>query len=203
MAEAHAVQQGSPLPAEPLTVAEFFERYTDQPAEVVNGEVILVSPNTRTPMQVGGYLHASMLRFALEHNLGKVAIETAYVLDADDRTDWVRDARQPDISFVSKERAEKHDAQFGKGGPWRLAPDIAIEIVSPTDDYSAVMEKVLDYLRYGVRLGIIIDPQTRTVQVFSPDNPGGVLLRESDILRCEPMLPGWSMPLAELFGAAE
>ncbi len=200
MTQTHISNQQGALPENILmTVEEFFDRYTDQPAEIVNGEVLLMSPNTRPPMDVAGPLYASLLSYTRQGSLGKVTIETAFVLDADERTDWVHHARQPDVAFVAQERIGPHNEKFGKAGPWRLAPDLAVEVISPTDRYSDITQKIGDYLRYGVRVIILIDPQTQTVRVITSDNPDGRTLHEGDVLSGDPVLPGWSMPVAELF----
>jgi len=180
-------------------VAEFFDRYSDVPAEVVNGEVVIMSPNQRDSMTVAEDLFIDLRGFVKEHNLGVVSMETAFVLDADPRTDWVRGARQPDVAFVARERAAAHDAEHGRKGPWRLAPDLAAEVVSPTDKYSDIMEKVADYLRYGVQLVWLISPEARSVRIFTPDDPDGHTLHASDTLSADPVIPGWSMPVARLF----
>jgi Uma2 family endonuclease len=151
-------------------------------------------------MDVAGLMYASMMTYVAEHNLGHVTIEVAFVLDADDRTDWVHDARQPDVAFVSREKADTHDQQYGKEGPWRLVPDVIVEVVSPNDVYSEVLEKVTMYLRYGVKMAIIADPKTRTMRVHTQENPGGVQLGDTDTLSAEPVIPGWSIPLAKVFG---
>src|SRR5262249_9763499 len=105
------------------------------------------------------------------------------------------------VSFVSQERIDAHVDRYGETGPIRLAPDLAIEVISPGDKYSDVDDKVADYLRYGVRLVIVLNPRNRTARNCTPENPGGLI--EHTTLRGDPVLPGWSMPLAELFGAAK
>src|SRR5688572_24773107 len=98
MAQAQTIYQGMPpeKPA-PLTLADYLA--LDGNFEIHQGELVEMSPNTRRPMDVAGLMYASMMNYVSMHNLGQVAIEVAFVLDSDDRTDWVRDARQPDVAF--------------------------------------------------------------------------------------------------------
>jgi Uma2 family endonuclease len=204
MAEAQSQTTGQSSPPAPrhITVAEFFELYGDKPykVEVIDGEVVEMSPTQRDSQRPSHTLYDSLKPYAVQHQLGEVWIESTYVLEADDRTDWVRGSRQPDVSFISRDRIAAHDAKYGMGGPWRLAPDLAVEVISPTDKYSDVLQKITDYLRYGVRLIWLIDPQNRTVQVYTPDAPNGILLRDDATLAGDPVLPGWSIPVAELLG---
>jgi Uma2 family endonuclease len=204
MAEAQFQTTGQAAPPQPrrVTVAEFFELYGDKPyqVEVIDGEIVEMSPTQRDSERPTHRLYDSLKPFVVQNQLGEVWIESTYVLEADDRTDWVLGSRQPDVSFISRERIAAHDAKHGTGGPWRLAPDLAVEVISPTDKYSDVLKKVADYLRYGVWLIWLVDPQNRTVQVYTPDTPNGILLRDDATLTGDPILPGWSMPLAALFG---
>ncbi len=184
-----------------LTVDEYMA-LPDRYAEIVNGELVTMSPNQRGPVLVARRLFVSLYLFAQEHGLGEVLQDGAtYLLDAEDRTDWVDDAYLPDVSFVSRQRYDEHNAQYGEtDGPWRLAPDLAIEVVSPTDRYTIINRKVVAYLQHGVRLVWVIDPQARTIKVHTPDDPDGKTFHEADDLDASSVLPGWSMPVGEVIG---
>ena len=103
--------------------------------------------------------------------------------------------RAPDISFVVSDRLPS--------GPPRgyvpFAPDLAVEIVSPSDRLSDVTRKVIDYLDAGSRLVWVIDPGTRTAAVHR-SRSDVLMLREHDVLDGGDVLPGFRLPLAELFG---
>jgi Uma2 family endonuclease len=80
---------------------------------------------------------------------------------------------------------------------WALAPDLAIEVLSPTDHYTQVMRKMRDYLNTGVRLIWAIDPEARTAMVFRP----GVAPRfidEDGVLDGEDVLPGLTVKLGDV-----
>jgi Uma2 family endonuclease len=74
--------------------------------------------------------------------------------------------RGPDLAFVSAERIR--DNPPPRRGFWELAPDLAVEIVSPEDEEKDLREKVDDYLRAGVRLVWLIDPRARRARVYRP-----------------------------------
>jgi Uma2 family endonuclease len=199
MAQAQITQhQHIPEMKRRLTLAEFLLLPSEQPVEVVNGKVVMLSPNQRPSVRVARNLYDSLRDSMKGKNLGELSIEATYILDGDKRSNWVEGSRQPDVSFVAQERIAAHDAEYGADGPWWLAPDLAVEVVSPTDSYTDVNQKIKDYLRYGVRLIWIIDPQARTVWVITPDIPHGHTLNDTETLSGEPALPGWSMPVAEL-----
>ncbi|MBN1429516.1 MAG: Uma2 family endonuclease [Anaerolineae bacterium] len=183
-----------------LTLTEFLSLPDEQPFEIVNGEIVMMSPAQREHNTLSRRLFRSLDRFVEEHDLGEVWEEAAYVLDGDKRSDWVREVRQPDVSFITRERVEAHNIDYGaKEGPWWLAPDLAIEIVSPTDRYVDVMRKVADYLRYGVQLIWVVEPAAQVVRIFSPQETEGHTLAKNVSLPGDPVLPGWSISLSELF----
>jgi Uma2 family endonuclease len=102
--------------------------------------------------------------------------------------------RAPDIAFVTRERWPTTDThRFGA-----FAPDLAIEIRSPSDRSGAVLFKVGQWLNAGVRIVWVIDPQRRTAQHFDAD--GAItLLSEHDALSAAPILPDLHIPLSPLW----
>jgi Uma2 family endonuclease len=84
-------------------------------------------------------------------------------------------------------------------GHSRVAPDVVVEVVSPNDGADDVERKVQEYLRAGVRLVWVAYPETRTIHVFRP-NGNDSTIREGQSLTGEEILPGFSVPLGELFG---
>ena len=99
----------------------------------------------------------------------------------------------PDYVFIRAERTEG----WGDNEPFRGAPDLAIEILSPDDRMSRVMRKVRFYLENGVRTVWLIDPTRRTVEVLT--EPGiSRILTEDDRLDGGDVLPGFFVPVHEL-----
>lgn len=191
-------QPTEPLPL-PITIDEYMA--LDHPAEIVNGELIPLSPNQMEHILVARSINRSLDPFVLAGGIGEVFLEAPYILDADERTNWVGDSRIPDISFVSAERWEARVTKYGKSGPLRLAPDLAIEVVSPSDKFSDVLKKVQQYLDYGVLLVIVLDPELRIARICTHENPAGIQLTEADTLTAEPVIPGWSIALTDVFSS--
>jgi len=182
-----------------MTFDEFMQAYAQRPFEIVDGKVVEMSPPDLRHVRIARGLFRSLDALVRERDLGEVWPDnTPFLLDASKRRDWVKGSRVPDVSFVSRERMAAFLAEFDENNPLRLAPDLAIEIISPHDRYTDVHKKVLDYLRYGVRLLILIDPDLRTVRVITPDDPDGRTLHDGDTLSGDPVLPGWSMPVTRV-----
>ena len=103
--------------------------------------------------------------------------------------------RAPDTAFVRRERAE---AARGTPGFFPGAPDVAVEVVSPSDSYTEVEEKVEDWLGAGTLAVIVVDPRRRTVKVHR-SLADAVVLTEADVLAIEDIVPGWRMPVQDIF----
>lgn len=112
-----------------------------------------------------------------------------------------RIARDPDVTFgidvvyISAELAanQPNNTTLVEG-----VPTLAIEILSPSDRVDEIEEKVAEYIRVGIPLVWIISTRFRTVDVYRPDAPS-VRFNEQQELTAEPHLPGFRVPVAQLF----
>lgn len=139
----------------------------------------------RIASRIGGRLEV----FVAEHGLGDVlAADTGFTLERGPDT-----VRAPDAAFVQTARIPADDRGFAE-----LAPDLAVEVVSPNDTASEVTEKALMWLAQGVRLVWVVYPDSGVVAVH---RPGGVvqLLQGDAELDGEDVLPGFRLPLTEVF----
>ena len=103
--------------------------------------------------------------------------------------------RGPDVAFVSNERERETE---GARPYIPGAPDIAVEVVSPSDRTREVLGKVSDYLAAGSRIVWVVNPVREEVSVFrSPFAPR--VLAGTDVLDGEEVLPGFSVTIAEVF----
>jgi Uma2 family endonuclease len=105
--------------------------------------------------------------------------------------------RGPDVAYVAADR--ESIAPSSLASPYFPgAPDLAIEVRSPSDRTNEILGKVSDYLAAGSRLVWVVDPARLEVQVFrSPLKP--LTLTGSDILDGEDVLPGFAVRISELF----
>jgi Uma2 family endonuclease len=182
----------SPSPAQRLLTAEEFMLLPEPPngarQELVRGRVVIMPlPQgrhgiicSRTDRRVGTFVETHELGITTSNDAG-------VILGRNPDT-----VRGPDIAFYSKERLPVIPE-----GYFTIAPDLAIEVLSPSDVFSKVLNKVSAYLKAGVRMVWVIDPEDRTITVFrAPDRVR--TLDENDTLSGEDVLPGFTCAVADL-----
>ena len=118
------------------------------------------------------------------------AAETGFIIERDPDT-----VRAPDAAFVSKERLPPGEAQAGF---LEMAPDLAVEVISPSDTASYVQAKVEQWLAAGTRLVWVIYPDSRSVTVYHSTGEGEVLSTD-DTLDGAPVFEDLSVPVQDLF----
>jgi Uma2 family endonuclease len=79
-----------------------------------------------------------------------------------------------------------------------VAPDLAVEVISPSDIYTEVEEKVTLWLQYGTRMVVVVNPRRRNVTVYRADRPV-LFLSEQDEISANDVVPGWSIHVRDLF----
>ena len=174
---------------QPTTAEEFWAAPRFERSEVINGEEIELMPPGFDHGEYAGDIYMALRLFVRAHTLGRVSTEAGFVLERDPTI-----VRSPDVSYVEAVRLEGVDTSKWIEG----APTLAVEIVSPGDLWSEVEDKVALYLRCGTRVVWIVDPATKTVQVR---HDGDVhIFRQNETLDGGDMLPGFRLPLPEIFG---
>lgn len=176
-----------------LTIEEFArlpedDRYT---FELVRGRVVREPRPAPRHGRMAIKLGRRVDEFAERHGLGLTFTETGFALYRDPDT-----LRGPDISFVSSGRVP---ASGYTGTFWPIAPDLAVEILSPLDRPKAIHEKVTEYLDVGSRLVWVVDPDREIVTVYR-HGVEAERLGSGDVLGGADVLPGFALPLAKLFG---
>ena len=104
--------------------------------------------------------------------------------------------REPDLGYVS---AEKLALDANVDGYCPVAPDLVVEIKSPSDSEREVDDKATMWLDFGVRMALVINPETGAIRVRQPDLPT-VILTVDDTLDGGDVLPGFSCPVREILG---
>ncbi|MBL8131924.1 MAG: Uma2 family endonuclease [Anaerolineae bacterium] len=186
-------------PAGVMSLEAFIERCEREGLfELIDGEIVPVTPNVLKHNQISGRLYLRMGAHVEGASLGYLAYESPYVLEY--QSNWLRGARVPDLLFVNAVRFAAYTAQTPDWGekPLILVPDLVIEIISPTDKFVKVMDKARLYLRDGVRLVWLIDPQSRTVNVLTADG-GEFLYDAGSTLTGGDVLPELRLDLHEIF----
>ena len=181
-----------PKSSHTLTI-EAFAQLSDEPwrAELVRGCVIREPPAGFEHGRLTARIASLLDQHVREHGLGVVlGAETGFVLSDDPPT-----VRAPDVAFVSVDRLPPPEEMEGFAAG---APDLAVEVVSPSNTASDLQAKVMDYLAAGCSLVWVIDPRTRSVTAYHSSRDIQ-LLRENDVLDAGEVLPRFALALAELF----
>ena len=139
--------------------------------------------------QIQARLAGLLREFVETRGLGVVLTETGYVLSRDPDT-----LRGPDVSFVGRER---FDASVASRSYFRGGPDLAVEILSPSNRAGEIRAKVAEYLAAGTTCVWVVDPARDRVTTYRTLLAPRRLERD-DVLDGEDVLPGLSIPVAEL-----
>lgn len=168
-------------------------RGVDSLYEMVRGCRVEKPPMGAYESLIASILGFYMGPFALQHRLGLVAAETLFELDAEGPLQ-----RRPDVAFVSYSRWP--EPTVPPGAAWRVVPDLAVEIVSPTNLAGEIEAKIVEYFQAGVRLVWVIHPDSGRVYVHRSLRECQVLER-TDELSGDEVLPGFRLPIAQIFAA--
>lgn len=159
--------------------------------ELVKGELIQMSPTGDEHGQVTIELAASLHLYVKKHSLGRVyAAETGFKLESDPDT-----VRAPDIAFVRRERVEATGTLSGfRSG----APELVVEVLSPSDRIGKVEAKVKQWLESGALLVWVVSPKLHTVTVYR-SLTDITTFTENDTLDGGDVVPGFQIKVAEIF----
>lgn len=176
----------------PVTAEELLQTPDDGlRRELVRGEVRKMPPAGNVHGRIAVNMTTPLDQHVRENGLGVVfAAETGFKIASNPDT-----VRAPDVAFVRRERVE---ATGDVEGYWPGAPDFAVEVVSPNDPYTEVEEKAGDWLEAGVRMVVVVDPRNRTASVRRSSSEITVL-SENDTLEGSEVVPGWSLPVRDIF----
>ncbi len=157
--------------------------------EVIEGELIM-SPAGFDHEWLGARLITRMTMHVEQQALGVVCGSSLGCWMANG------DVLCPDVSFIS--RARLASTRLAPRKFFRGAPDLVVEIMSPFDTLGKVRKKMEDYFSSGARLAWVLNPPEKSVLVYRGP-AADRLLRVTDSLDGEDVLPGFRLPLAELF----
>jgi Uma2 family endonuclease len=173
-----------------LTGADLLEMGDIGPSELVEGEVIPMSPTQAEHGMLEALLTAVLYAFVTNRRLGWVVSgEVGFYTRRSPDT-----VRAVDVAFISRLRQLRRPSAF-----LDIAPELVVEIVCPSDRWDSIRKKIAEYFGAGVDRVWIVEPGQRKVLVFRAPTEL-TELGEGDILRGEGVLDGFELPLRELFG---
>ncbi|MGI9091182.1 MAG: Uma2 family endonuclease [Gemmatimonadaceae bacterium] len=185
-------------PEKQWTADEFFNSPYARGFELIEGKIVpkegsgAFETNMPTGAKHGAVtdeLESRISYFVRENKLGRVfAAETGFILAEGT-------VRGIDISFVGNEKI----AEFGIPDKFfPVAPDLAIEVISPGNTFGEIQDKIEEYISAGTKLIWIVYPKQKMVQIYRRDNLINIL-REDDTLDGEDVLPNFKLKLSEIF----
>ncbi|MCU0480021.1 MAG: Uma2 family endonuclease [Anaerolineae bacterium] len=170
------------------------------PFEIINGE--------RVPKMPSGWIHSEIIRlifrlldaFVTAHQLGDVYAETTFIFPHTSKKNWVTGSRIPDVMFYAGSQVRDFiQTAEDKNLPLAIVPDLIIEVLSPTDTFSQIDEKVSYDLANGVKMVWLIDPNRRKAWVYTPDTENSQVFGAEGVLTAEEILPNFKLELAKLW----
>ncbi len=183
--ELHEVAHGTRAPEQvSMTLAEFLENDIEG-YEYVKGELVPMPPATRAHSKISVNLIRHLDLHVRENQLGEIHVEATFQVG--------ERGLKPDVAFVSTARL---DGDENKGFP--IPPDLAIEVLSPTDAQSRVVDRAFAYLSAGTRLVWVLEPRSKTVTVYRSEMDIALLTTE-DTLTGKDVVPGFACPVTQLF----
>lgn len=161
--------------------------------ELVNGQLIEMAPAGAVHGRVTARISLKLVLHVDAHGGGEIVTgDVGFRLSVAGDPERVR---APDVAFVAGTRLPEGRLPQGfiQG-----APDLAVEVLSPSDNSGEIQQKVRDYLEAGSRLVWVAAPHARSVTVYRPDGSTR-LVREPECLDGEDVLPGLTISMAEIF----
>ena len=159
--------------------------------EIVNGELIDMGNSGAKHGYVCSILMILLGGYVRLHKLGAMFdSSTAFKMKSGNK-------RSPDISFMAKERLQGLDDI--PDGFLEGAPDLAVEILSPSNTVEEIDQKLIEYFDNGSRLVWVINPKQNYILVYRNGQEPDRLLKSNDSLDGEEIVPGFNLPVVELF----
>ncbi|HEX8499497.1 MAG TPA: Uma2 family endonuclease [Pyrinomonadaceae bacterium] len=171
------------------------ENGSDRRLELIRGELRVMSPSKPLHGIICARIASKLGRFVEENDLGEVVgAETGFVVERDPDT-----VLGVDAAYISRERFSSIE-DLDKFAPF--APDLAVEVLSPSNTRGEMDKKVALYFAAGSRAVWVFDPKKRTAAVYA--SPTDVrVLNEQDTLDGGEVLPGFGLELAKLFAVGK
>ena len=164
--------------------------------EIIDGQRVEMTPMSVTAFRLANFLASRLILHAIPADLGETLVEGLFRLPLP-----VERNRRPDVAFVSHARWPKGTPTDGTANAWEVVPDLAVEIVSPTDRVEELMRKIDEYFQAGVTLVWVVHVEQALVYVH--ESPTSVrILSRADTLDGGAVLPGFRLPLSQMFREA-
>jgi Uma2 family endonuclease len=173
-----------------VTAADLLEMGDIGPCELVRGEIIPMSPVNVEHAWLENEIGRLLGNFVEKRKLGWVMVGEVGLFTETD-PDTVRGA---DVIFISRERAGRRPRQ----GFLQIAPELAVEVVSPNDRWAGLHDKIEEYFAMGIDRVWVVEPKRQQIRVYSSPVSMTVVSR-NEVLRGEGVLADFALPVSDLF----
>ena len=174
--------------------------YPENQIELREGKLIIMSPADDSSAEVGVLFSSLLAIWVYRHNLGRVLESSAGFRLPNG------DLLSPDVSFVSRTRLKRSTRSY-----LSVVPELIVEIKSRSDRVRAIEDKIALFLRQGVQIGILIDPDKKVLSIYrnvgttTDDSeeimPQKTTLQNDDILTIPELFPGWEVAITRFWPA--
>ncbi len=159
--------------------------------ELVQGVLSMMSPAGGRHGRLANRIAWILNNHVERHQLGVVfAAETGFLIRTDPDT-----VLAPDVAFVRQSRFETIEDESRY---LTLAPDLAIEVLSPGDRYVRVEAKILAWLDAGCRMVLVVDPEAETIQACRSRHQLQIFAQD-EMIDCNEAVPNWQLKVSEVF----
>ena len=163
----------------------------DKRFELIEGQLIEMPPTGIEHGHIGGNAYFLLKHYNKTHQRGWILQgETGFFTREDKST-----VRAADVVFISYDKLHIGEAHLGYG---RVAPELIVDVVSPSDRAGDIEEKVREWLAFGVLVVWVIYPKTRRVHVYEPNGQATILTAE-DTITGGAALPDFQAQVSEFF----
>ena len=178
------------------TVREFMDfvqrpENADQRFELIDGEIKEMPPSSKDNTMLASWIASFLWNYVRINNIGRVSgPDGGYKISE-------TNAFQPDVGFIAKNRIGGR-----KGVEFPVAPDLAVEVVSPSEGPRDVVNKAQTYLQAGTKVVLAVYGDERLIDMYRLNADGNVLLstlRGDADLTLDDVLPGFKVSLPEIF----
>ncbi|MCZ7541456.1 MAG: Uma2 family endonuclease [Anaerolineae bacterium] len=179
----------------PLTVDDLLRLGSDARVEVVWGEVVEMTPVGGQHVLIVDNIYRMLYATISDHRLGYLFTDNLlYILAEGD--DGVRMARSPDVSFIHRDHLV---SDWDIERPYPGAPTLAVEVMSPDDQFEDAVQKVADYFAAGTAEVWVVLPRQKTLYRYRRGQSVVETYRAGETLDASELFPGLALALAEVF----
>jgi Uma2 family endonuclease len=161
--------------------------------EIVDGRLVEMEPMSVYSVRIAALIYGHLFHYCQQNRIGEATIENLFRLPLSKPR-----SRRPDVAFVSSERWQPGKSMPISGESWDVVPNLAVEVISPSDRATVLERKLDEYFEAGVQRVWVIHPEQRIVKVYKSRHDSHVLRAPNEITD-EEILPGFRLPVGSIF----